>query len=216
MLSRLKSVIVAVAVLATASPIFAAGAENGAKTGHAKTGKSAGAHHEHIGAKDADERPEEFKVDLAIYTFVVFLLLMGILWKFAWGPISAGLDARETKIAEDIATAEQGRRTIEQMLAEHQAKLDTAQDEVREILAEARRDAEHVKQEIMASAQSEAEALKERSIAEIGRAKDAALGELFETMSGQIAEATEYVVGRSMTGDDQDRLIQEAMSQFPR
>lgn len=209
MLSRLIYAMFAVAVLAASTPARAAEAE--AKTPHAKTGDG---HHAHIGAKDADERPEEFKTDLAIYTFIVFLLLMGILWKFAWGPISDGLDARETKVANDIAKAEEGRVQIEAMLAEHQAKLDAAQDEVREILAEARRDAEHAKQQIMESAQAEAEAMKDRSIAEIARAKDAALDELFQTMSDQIAQATEYVVGRSVTGEDQDRLIQEAMSQF--
>lgn len=212
MLSRLMHVLLVAAVVAMPSLAFASDAP--ANSGNEKSGKTAHGHDDHIGAKGVNEKPEEFKTDLAIYTFIVFVLLMAILWKFAWGPISSGLDARESKIAADIATAVDGRKKIEQMLADHQAKLDAVQDEVREILAEARRDAEHAKQEIATSAQEEAEAIKQRSLAEIERAKDTALSEIFETMSGQISQATEFVLGRSVTGDDQDRLIQEAMSEF--
>ena len=39
--------------------------------------------------------PLEFKTDLALWTAVVFLLLLAVLWKFAWGPLAEGLDKRE-------------------------------------------------------------------------------------------------------------------------
>ena len=47
-----------------------------------------------------------WKSDLAIWTAVVFLVLLAILWKFAWGPIAEGLDKREQEIADQIAEAE--------------------------------------------------------------------------------------------------------------
>ena len=49
--------------------------------------------------------PMSFKTDLAIWSLVVFLLFVFVLKKFAWGPLSAGLDAREQRIREDIAGA---------------------------------------------------------------------------------------------------------------
>jgi F-type H+-transporting ATPase subunit b len=158
--------------------------------------------------------PLDPKADLAIWSLVVFFVFVGVLTKFAWKPLAAGLDSRETKIRQDIADAEEARKKTEQMLAEHVAKLDAVQDEVREIIAEARRDAEHTKQEIVTQAQSEAEATQKRALDAIDRARDQALDELFATMSNTVAQATEYVVGRSLTGDDQGRLIDEALSQF--
>ncbi len=158
--------------------------------------------------------PLDPKADLVIWSLVVFLVFVGVLTKFAWKPLAAGLDSREAKIRQDIADAEEARRKTEQMLAEHAAKLDAVQDEVREIIAEARRDAEHTKQEIVTQAQTEAEATQKRALDAIGRARDQALDELFATMSSTVAQATEYVVGRSLTGDDQNRLIDEALSQF--
>lgn len=170
--------------------------------------------HAHIGEKGVNKDVEELSPDLAVYTFIMFLLLLAILWKFAWGPIAAALDKREENIRKDIDDAEAARVKAEQMLAAHVEKLDQVQDEVREIIAEARRDADHTKQEIISTAQSEAEATKHRAISEIDRAKDAALKELFDTMAARVTDATEHVLGRSLNSEDQQRFIQEALSQF--
>jgi len=177
-------------------------AKTAAKTPH--DGKE-----EHKTAVPLDPQP-----DLALWSLVVFLVFVFVLWKFAWGPLSKALDDREAKIAHDIAAAESARKKAEQMLADHERKLAGVQDEVREIIAEARRDADHTKQDIMATAQKEADASKNRAISEINRAKEAALKELFDTMAGQVADATEFVLGRSVTDQDQGRLINEALSQF--
>lgn len=187
------------------------------KTAHAKSSHKSGhggGHKDLLGQTDTNEKPEEFKLDMAIYTLIVFVLLMLLLRVFAWGPITDGLDKRETKVAEDIAVAENGRKQVEQLIAEHTAKMAAVQDEVHEIIAAARKDAEHVKQEIVESAQRDAEDIKKRSLNEIEQAKNAALNELFSTISSQVADATEHVLGRSLVEGDRDRLIDEALAQL--
>lgn len=171
------------------------------------------------GEEAAEEHAEEgpplsFDPDLATWSLIAFVIFAAILAKFAWKPLASGLNAREARIREDIAAAETLRRNAEQMLAEHQKRLDAVQDEVREIIAEARRDAEYTKQDIIETAQREAETTRQRAIADIGRARDGALKDLFETMTGQVADATEHVLGRSVTDQDQDRLIREALAGF--
>jgi F-type H+-transporting ATPase subunit b len=176
----------------------------------------------HANAKAEAQEPHEegvplsFKADLALWsgiTFVIFIILLG---RFAWGPLIAALNKRESHIRDDIAAAEAARIKAEQMLAEHAKTLAKVQDEVRALLAEGRRDAEHAKQEIIGQAQKEAESAKQRALHEIGRARDAALKDLFDVMASQVAHATEHILGRSVTGADQDRLIDEALAQFPR
>ncbi len=162
------------------------------------------------------EDPAEFKADLAIFTLIVFLLLATLLKKFAWGPVTEGLERREGSIRDNIAAAESARIKAEKMLAEHAAKLDKVQDEVREILAEARRDAEHTKNEIVAAAQKEAEAGRQRAVHDIERARDQALDDLFDHMGKCVSQATEQVIGRALTGADNDRLIEESLSGFAR
>jgi F-type H+-transporting ATPase subunit b len=160
--------------------------------------------------------PLRFKADLAFWSLITFVIFVFLLARFAWKPLIAALDKRESRIRDDIAAAESARVKAEQMLAEHAKTLAKVQDEVRAILAEGRRDAEHARQEIVSEAQKEAENAKQRALHEIGRARDGALKDLFEVMASQVAHATEHVLGRSVNGADQDRLIDEALAQFPR
>ena len=98
------------------------------------------------------------KKDLALASLVTFLIMLAILCKFVWPPLNAGLSERERAIRQDIADAEANRAKSEALITEREAKLATVHEEIRELLAEARRDSERVKQDIMATAQREAEA----------------------------------------------------------
>lgn len=180
-------------------------------------GGDAHAHeHAHIGEKDVNKEPQEFRTDLAIFSAIVFGLLAGGLYFTAWPKILGALEAREEGIRKAIADAENAKVQAEAFMKEHKGRLEAVENQVKEILAEARRDAEHTKADIVKSGEAEAEAIKNRAIAEINRAKDQALDELFSTLAKQVSQATEQVVGRALTGADQERLVQEAVQQFAR
>ena len=139
-------------------------------------------------------------------TFVIFFLLLA---RFAWGPLKDGLDAREAKIRQDIVDAETNRQKALHLLKEYDEKLAQVQTEVKEILAEARRDAETTKQDILGIAERESAAMRQRAVSDIERARDQSLGELFDFVSQNVIQATEQVVGRSLNGADQERLVRE-------
>lgn len=174
------------------------------------------AHHDHIGEAGVNKQPEEFRTDLAIFSAIVFGLLAVGLYYTAWPKILDALAAREEGIRKAIADAEDAKVQATAFMKEHKGRLEAVENTVKEILAEARRDAEHTKLDITQQAEVEAEAIKNRAIAEINRAKDQALDELFSTLAHQVSKATEQVVGRALTGADQERLIQEAVGQFAR
>ncbi len=178
----------------------------------AEHGAAHGEHHVALGEPAEKQKPLDWRADLAVYSLIVFVVLMAILTTFAWGPLMGAIDAREAAIRQSIESAEETHRRAEAMLAEHARRLDAVQDEVREILAEARRDAEHTKNEIVASAQKESQLLTQRSLEEIGRARDQALDELFHSMSNSVASAAETVIGRSLSDDDRRRLVSEALN----
>ena len=173
-------------------------------------------HDEHGEAGHDTGPPLGWKTDLALWTLVTFLVFLFVLWKFAWQPLISGLDQRESRIRSDIVAAEDARRKAEAMLADYEGRLEAAQEEVRGILAEARRDAEVARQNIISDAQREAAATQQRAVDEIERAKQQALKELSDTLAAHVALATEHVLGRSVTDHDQDRLIEEALSQLAR
>jgi F-type H+-transporting ATPase subunit b len=193
-------------IVAGGTALAADGAESAE---HAVTASDAQAE---SGDSHATGVPLDFKADLALWSLVVFLIFMFVLKKFAWKPLAEGLDAREQRIRSDIDSAEAARVKAEQMLADHESKLAGVQEEVKEILAEARRDAEHTKNEIMAVAQGEAEATRDRALGDIERARDQALKDLFDQVATQVTSATEHVLGRSLDASDQQRLIAEALA----
>ena len=110
---------VLVALAAGSTQLQAADEHAASDAKHAKAGGHEGGGHGehggHFGAADhgpALEDPTEVRSDLALFTAVVFLLMLGVLGKFAWGPICAGLSQREHSIADHIASAHRAMRRL--------------------------------------------------------------------------------------------------------
>jgi len=158
--------------------------------------------------------PMNWKADLALWSFIIFLLFLGVLGKFAWKPMIEGLDKREAGIRNAIAEAEENRRKSEALLADYQSKLKAAEQTVQAMVAEARRDAERTSQDLIAAAQRDVDAIRVRAKDEIRQAKDTALSEVFSQVNAQVILATEHVLGRALSDGDQDRLVGEAVAQL--
>lgn len=182
---------------------------------HAGAAHSDGGHSVHFGQENVDLDPSEIKDDLAIFTFIVFLLVLAILWKFAWGPISRGLEKREHHITEQIAAAERANEEAKEMLAEYERKLNSAQDEVRAILEEARRDAQHTQQEMIAEAKAAAVAEMDRAKREVETAKDQALRELAETSANLAVDLASKIIRTRLDQHQHAELVTEALARFP-
>ena len=162
------------------------------------------------------EAPDPLSVDpdLAIWTVVVFGFLFFILSKFAWGPISEALEKREHTIAHHIDEAGRKHDEAKQLLADYEQRLASAADQVRAMLDEARRDAEHAKSQIIAEAKASAEAERVRALRDIDTATDAALNQLAERSANMAVELAGKIVGARLKQEDHLRLIQEASAKL--
>lgn len=169
----------------------------------------------HGNAGPAQADPAEWKKSLSLWTLIVFGLLVGILWKFAWGPLQEALDQREAGIVANIAAAKEQNEKATALLAEHEARLAGTADEVRRILDEARRDAEGQKQQILADAQAAAESEKKRALQEIDAAKNGALQELAAKSVDTAVGLAGKIVQKQLSADDHASLISEALEHFP-
>jgi|GEM_PF-317026 len=159
-----------------------------------------------------DPNPLIVNLDLAVWTGVLFLLLVFVLGKFAWGPIASGLDKREQGIADQIAEANQANEDAQASLAEYQAQLAQARDEVRTLLAEARQDAEKTKTELVDKARVEAAAQHHRAVEQI----EAAAGAALKTVATQGADMAVRLAGQILQSElrpqDHQRLIDKAVA----
>jgi F-type H+-transporting ATPase subunit b len=165
----------------------------------------------HGDASAALESPADFRTDLAIYTFIVFLLLLGILGTLAWPKISVALEEREKRIEANIAAAEAKHEEAKQLLAEHEAKLASAAGEVRALLEEARRDAEVTREEIIAEARVAAKAERDRAVRDIEIAADHAMKNLAETSANLAVDLAGKVIRETINPSQAQELVRSAL-----
>ncbi|MEA2599487.1 MAG: F-type H+-transporting ATPase subunit b [Acidobacteriota bacterium] len=185
----IKRALLALAGVALAVPALAQEAEHGAET------------------------PSLFSGDLgnSIWTLVIFVIVLVVLGKFAWGPILSTLQTRESFIREALEKAKHDREAAEARLKEYEAKLAASRAEATAIVEEGRRDADVVKRRIEATAKEEADKMIERAKREIHIATDTATKELY-TLSAKLAtQLAARVIGRELTPQDHARLISEAI-----
>jgi F-type H+-transporting ATPase subunit b len=206
MFRMLMAMFVAFVLVVAPSDAATEGGADGAHAGHHDLG--------HGNADASLHDVAEFRTDLAIYTFVVFLLLLVLLGTLAWPKISAALEAREKAITDNIAAAQAMHDEAKQVLSQHEAKLAQAKDEVREMLEEARRDAEATKNTIVAEANQAAAEHRHRALRDIDQARDAAVRQLAEQSATLAVELAGKVVQANMTPERQAELVGEAMNRL--
>lgn len=163
------------------------------------------------------DQPFLLRVDpgAAIWNLVIFLLVFGVLSKFAWPPILDGLRAREDKIRGDLENAERVRGEAEAVREDYQNKLDDAQTQVQSMLTEARNDAEQTKAKILEEAKAEADRYRDRAVAEIETAKASAVSDMANLSSGIALQLAQQVVGRELNQNDHADLIQKSLENLP-
>ena len=157
-----------------------------------------------------------FRGDLTIWTAVVFLVVLAILYKAAWGPISEGLQKRENEIAGQIAEAQRKNEEARQLLADYEKKLVAAQDEVRGLIEQGRRDAEKIGQQLLEKAREEAGIERQRAVQQIESATMAALKELADRSATLAVDLAGRIVGSQLKAADHSRLIEQAVTEFSR
>jgi len=147
-------------------------------------------------------------------TIVIFVILVAVLGKYAWGPILAGLRAREEKIRKDIAEAEATRARAEATLREYNQQLASAEQKVREMLNKAAIDAENIANQIRAHAQRDAEEMKERALKDIEAAREQALSEIYAQTADLATRVAEKILRRNLNADDQRDLVNQSLQEL--
>ena len=150
-----------------------------------------------------------------IVTAVIFIGLLVVLKKFAWAPVIAAIDARENKMANDLAEAAKANEESKRLLAAHEAKMAEAAGEVRQLLDSARRDAEVQRQKVLVDAQAAAQSEKDRALREIQSAKNGALQEVAEKSVDTAVALAGRIVKRDLSAQDHSQLMNDAIENFP-
>jgi F-type H+-transporting ATPase subunit b len=152
----------------------------------------------------------------ALWTVVIFGLVLVVLGKFAWGPILKALQSREAFIRESLEKAQADRLEAEARLKEYLDKINASRAEATAIVDEGRRDAEAVKHRIEQDAREEAEKIIARGKHEIELATATAVKELYTTSAKLATELAGRILEREIKPQDHERLIAQAIDELSR
>jgi F-type H+-transporting ATPase subunit b len=150
--------------------------------------------------------------DVSIWTIVVFVVLLLVLGKFAWKPMLEGLEKREKAIHDALDEARKAREEAERLRAAHQLEMNKAQDQVRAILDEGRRNAQQAADDLLNRARAESQAERDRVRREMEVAKDQALQQLTGWAAQLATMISAKTLHRNITLDDHRRLVDEALA----
>ena len=150
---------------------------------------------------------------LMIWTLLAFGLTLWILSKLAFPRIGEALDKRRRAIEESIDAANRTREEADVLLREYRERLREAREQADDIVARARRAADHAQEEAHAEARKDRDEMMARTRREIEHETHRALQQIRREVADLTVMATEKVARKSLSGDDHERLIQEALEE---
>jgi F-type H+-transporting ATPase subunit b len=153
-------------------------------------------------------------VGLMVWTLLVFVISMYILNKVAFPRIAEALDKRQRAIEDSIDTAERTRTEADRLLEEYRERLAEARTQADEIVARARKTAENNESESIAEAKRKREEMMAQTRRDIEQETRRAIQEIRAEVADLTVMATEKVTRKTLTEEDQKRLVEEALSEL--
>jgi F-type H+-transporting ATPase subunit b len=144
-----------------------------------------------------------------IFQLVMFLILMALIKKFAWGPLMGIMKQREEFVASEIESAEKSRTEAANLLEEQRVLLKEARTEAQELIENAKKQADIQREDIIVSARSEAGRLKESAKLEIEQQKENAVAAIKEQVASLSVLIASKVIEKELSEKDQQKFIND-------
>ena len=149
----------------------------------------------------------------AVWTLTIFVIVVVVLGKFAWGPILTLLQDREEFIHKAVADAKRDREEAEVRLKEYTDKLQAARNETAAMLQDARQDAERLREEMRQKARTEADTIVRNAERQIQMETARALQQIRHEAADLSVMIASKLIQRNLSKEDNERLIEDALKQ---
>ena len=151
---------------------------------------------------------------LFIWTIVTFLVLLGLLAKFAWGPLLKALDERQEMIRKSLHDADQATQDLKRLHQESAQIIAAARADAQSIVAKSRVAADTVREDLKQKAKEEADALVRGAQRQIQLETARAVQQIrHEVVDLSLAVASK-LIKKNLTQEDNDALIQHSLAQI--
>ena len=153
-------------------------------------------------------------IGVMIWTLIAFGITVLLLRRLAYPRISEALDKRRTAIEDSIDAAAKTRAEADRMLAEYRERLREAREQADEIVTRARKASDKLQDDAKADAKQTREEMMEQTRRDIEQETRRAIQEIRREVADLTVIATEKVTRKTLTEDDQRRLVDEALGEL--
>ncbi len=151
---------------------------------------------------------------LFLWTILTFLVLFGLLARFAWKPLLAMLEKREEIIRQSLDDAEKVKNELQRLQQESKEILSKARVEAQSILAKTRSEAEQLKGEIRQKAKAQADSILRDAEKQIQVETEKAIAMLKSEVVDLSLVVASKLIRRNLSKEDNQSLIEESLKQF--
>jgi F-type H+-transporting ATPase subunit b len=148
-----------------------------------------------------------------IAQLVIFLLVLGVLYRLAWGPLLRILNERRARIAQGVEATQKAIQELEAAERERQAKLEEARREAQTILDRIAKQGEDLRKELEVKAREQAEALIAKARAEIQQERQKAVQDLRSQVADLAVMAAGRIIGESLDAKKHRELIERTIEE---
>jgi F-type H+-transporting ATPase subunit b len=152
---------------------------------------------------------------LFVWITLTFLVLLFLLRRYAWGPITSALAAREEKIQTAMDRADKALAEAKLIQADNDRARREAEAEAKRLLRESREAADHLRQEEIERTREQIRVLQTNAQAEIARERDGALQSLRDEVADLAILAAERVLDANLDDDRQRKLVTDFLGDLP-
>ena len=150
-----------------------------------------------------------------VWTLVIFIVLLLVLSKYAFKPITKAVEDREKALADAIDAAQRDRDESNRLLQDQREQIATARNEAQKIIADARAAAEQVRGKLIEQAHGETGELLDRARREIVAERDRAIADMrLEAVDLAIAGASR-VIGKNLDDSSNRQLVESFLASIP-
>jgi F-type H+-transporting ATPase subunit b len=153
---------------------------------------------------------------LAFWLVLIFLTLLLILRRFAWGPMISGLSEREQTIETSLRRAEAALAEARQLQADNERARRDAEAQAQQILREAREAADAARTEALDKERQQVAHLREQFREEMEREKAQIKQELRTEVADLAVEAAERILRENLDPQRQRRLVDSFIAELPK
>lgn len=138
-----------------------------------------------------------------------FLILVWILKKFAWKPLMNMMEKRRQFIEDNLANAEHERKEAERIRLEYQGEMLKARQDAQVIIEKATKNSEERAAEILVEARKETEKMKQAALADIERERDRAISDVRAQVVDMSIAVAEKIIQQKLDMKGHEALIEQ-------